>query len=117
MHRHQWTITLNTENRDRIAGLLFPNVNIDIMNGALITDPDLWSRFLTGEAVPTFLLAEDFPNESEFGRVDVYYKKATNAHEDVYPAVVIENYGLVKSTNKRSPCFLRVLVKRFTDYI
>jgi hypothetical protein len=87
------------------------------MNGALITDPDLWSRFLTGEAVPTFLLAEDFPNGSEFGKVDVYYKKTTSTHQDVYAAVVIKNYGFVKPTNKRPPCFLRVLVKRFTDYI
>jgi hypothetical protein len=107
----------NPTNRDGKGGLLFPNLNIMVMNGALITDPDLWRKFRGGEAVQTFLLAEDCPKESEFGRVDVYYKKATNAHEDVYQAVVIENYGLVKSTNKRSPCFLRVLVKRFTDYI
>jgi len=90
---------------------------MNIMNGVLITDPDLWSRFLTGEAVQTLLLAEDIPKESDFEKVDVYFKKSISSQEDVYPAVVIKNYGYVNPTKKRNPYFLRVLVKRFGDYI
>ena len=87
------------------------------MNGVLITDPDLWSRFLTGEAVQTFLLAEDSPKEPDLEKVDVYFKRTTSAQADVYPAIVIKNYGYVNSSKKRPPYFLRVLVKRFRDYI
>jgi hypothetical protein len=87
------------------------------MTGVLITDPDLWSRFLTGEAVQTFLLAEDAANKCDFEKVDVYFKKSISAQEDVYPAIVIKSYGFVNPTNKRPPCFLRVMVKRFTECI
>lgn len=87
------------------------------MNDALITDPDLWTRFLSGEAVQTFLLAEDFPMESEGERVDVYYKKAKRLQEDMYPATVIKNYGYLNPSKKHPPYFLRVLVKRFSNFI